>query len=94
MLSSLAGGQTGWAQPILWLQRGQGSNLNYSKPFQNDHVTWSLVQAHSQTGHCIQPLLPPVPLASVMAAAALPALGLTNKHLCSPHRTPHPTKPA
>lgn len=77
-LSSLAGGQAARAQLILWLQRGQGSNLNYSSPFQNDRVTWSLVQAHSQPGHCIQPLLPPVPLCSPMAAAALPALGLTN----------------
>lgn len=62
-LSSLAGGQAARAQLILWLQRGQGSNLNYSSPSQNDRVTWSLVQAHSQPGHCIQPLLPPVPFA-------------------------------
>lgn len=66
MLSFLGGGQTGWAQLILWLQRGRGSNLNYYSPFQNDYVTWSLMQAPSWPGHCIQPLLPPVPLGSLM----------------------------
>lgn len=63
---------------ILWLQRGQGSNLNSSSPFQNERVAWSLGQAHSWAGHCIQPLLPPVPLCSPVAAAALPALALSN----------------
>lgn len=75
---SLAGGQTGQAQHILCLHRGQGSDLNYSSPFQNDRVTWIAAQAHSRPVHRIQPLLLPSPLSSLIAAAVLPALFLAN----------------
>lgn len=75
-LFSLAGGQTGWAQLILWLQRGQGSNLNYFSPFQNDRVTWSRLTASQVTAS--SPCCLPCPFAlQWLQPLCLPLVSLT-----------------
>lgn len=76
-------------QDILWPQRGQGGDLNYSNPVQNNCVTWILVQGHSQAVHHIQPLLCPLSLFSPVAASTLPSLDLTNACVfCTGHPIP------